>query len=97
MRKLFHILAVYATILLSVLLVLSYLSVKVSPEKFWIIAFLGLGYPYILILSFITLLYWVFLKRWYFWIPLATILAGWGFLARIIQVPLRGDPGRNHE
>ena len=88
MKKIFHILGVYLTIIFSILLAFTYIAVKISPEKLWFTAFFGLAYPYILLLNFIFLVYWILRKRILFIVPLVTILAGWEFLSRIIQIPV---------
>ena len=62
----------------AVFLILSILSPNLSPEKIWIPAFLGLAYPYILLVNFIFLLGWIILKRRELIISLLAIVLGWG-------------------
>ncbi len=58
------------------LLVLSYLSLYVSPEKYWILAFAGFVYPVFLLINVFFVLFWlVFLKK-YFLLSLVAILLG---------------------
>jgi len=68
----------YANVVFAVLLILSFLSPHLSPEKIWIPAFFGLIYPYILLLNVIFLLGWIILKRKELLISLLAILLGWG-------------------
>jgi len=64
-------------LLFIVLLVLSYLSLYISPVKFWPLAFAGLAYPLILLCNLFFVLFWlVFLKK-YFVLSLITILLGY--------------------
>ncbi len=68
-----------------VLLLLSYLSLYVSPEKFWPLAFAGLAYPVFLVLNLFFVLFWlVFLKK-YFLLSLITILLGYNQIKTFIN------------
>jgi endonuclease/exonuclease/phosphatase family metal-dependent hydrolase len=59
------------------LLVSSYLSLYISPVKFWPVAFAGLAYPVFLLCNLFFVLFWlVFLKK-YFLLSLITILLGY--------------------
>jgi endonuclease/exonuclease/phosphatase family metal-dependent hydrolase len=59
------------------LLLSSYLSLYISPVKFWPLAFAGLAYPVILLCNLFFILFWlVFLKK-YFVLSLITILLGY--------------------
>jgi len=68
----------YANVVFAVFLILSFLSPHLSPEKIWFPAFLGLAYPYILLVNVIFLLGWIMLKRKELLISLLAILLGWG-------------------
>jgi endonuclease/exonuclease/phosphatase family metal-dependent hydrolase len=68
----------YANVVVAVFLILSFLSPHISPEKIWFPAFLGLAYPYILLLNLIFLLGWILLKRKELVISLLAIILGWG-------------------
>lgn len=70
-------------------LLLSYLSVYVSPEKLWLLAFFGLAYPFLLIINFGFVIFWIYKKRKTFLIPLIAILLGWTYLASYIQIRLK--------
>ena len=69
----------------AILLVISSISVYISPEKAWIFAFLGLAFPYILIVNIAFLIFWISLKRKYFIISLIVILLSWNNLTKFIQ------------
>ncbi len=70
------------------LLILSYLSPLISPEKIWIFAFFGLAYPYILIINIVFVIYWILTKNRYFLISLVAILIGWGQLRKYFQIQI---------
>jgi len=68
-----------------VLLLLSYLSLFVSPEKFWPLAFSGLAYPVIVVFNLFFVLFWlVFLKK-YFLLSLITLLLGYNQIKTFIN------------
>ncbi|MFN8134538.1 MAG: endonuclease/exonuclease/phosphatase family protein [Bacteroidales bacterium] len=55
---------------------LSYLSLYISPEKYWLLAFAGFVYPVFLLINVFFVLFWlVFLKK-YFLLSLVAILLG---------------------
>ncbi|WP_374165655.1 endonuclease/exonuclease/phosphatase family protein [Arcticibacter sp. MXS-1] len=67
-----------------VLLLLSYLASFVNPAAFWPIAFIGLGYPFLLGINFLFLIYWLLRKPVYALLPGLTILLGLKFLLSTI-------------
>lgn len=72
--------------LLSVCLLLSsYLSLYISPAKFWPLAFSGLAYPVFILLNVFFVLFWlVFLKK-YFILSLVTILLGFNHIKTYVK------------
>ncbi|MEA3316345.1 MAG: endonuclease/exonuclease/phosphatase family protein [Bacteroidota bacterium] len=69
-------------------LLLSYLSVFVSPEKIWFLSFFGLAYPFLLITNIIFIFFWLYRKKKLFLFSLIAILLGWNNLSSVIQTPL---------
>jgi endonuclease/exonuclease/phosphatase family metal-dependent hydrolase len=53
--------------------------------KIWPFAFLGLAYPYLLVLNLLLIIFWLFFKKEEFLISLIAILTGWNILTSIIQ------------
>jgi len=76
----------YANVVFAVFLILSFLSPNLSPEKIWFPAFLGLAYPYILLVNVFFLLGWTILKRKELLISLLTIVLGWGTFSDYISI-----------
>lgn len=75
----------------AVLLLGSLLANRVSPEDFWPMAFLGLFYPFLLIINLFFILLWiVFLKR-YFLISAFCILLGYSQFNSLIQFRSRSS------
>ena len=67
-------------------LLLSYLSPYVSPANFWPIAFLGLGFSYLLLLNFLFVIYWLLRRRIQIILPLIAILIGINRLPSVFKI-----------
>jgi len=74
------------TIVFSCLLFACYLSPVISPQKFWVFAFLSLAYPYLFILNLGFIFYWIIQGRRFFILPLSVLLAGIYYIGSFIQV-----------
>ena len=66
-------------------LFLSYSSIYINPEIFYISAFFGLAYPFILLGNLLLILWWTFQLKLKFMMSLMAIIAGWSFVGRTIQ------------
>jgi endonuclease/exonuclease/phosphatase family metal-dependent hydrolase len=75
-------------ILVTALLLLAYLAVYINPHHFWPIAFLGLAYPFLLILNLLFVFIWAIRLKVQVFLSLIAILAGWVFIARYAQFEL---------
>lgn len=76
----FNKLVFFINLLAEFALLLSYLASFISPEKVWFLAFFGLGYPVILLINILFVIYWaVQLKRQLF-VSLITIAIGYKFI-----------------
>lgn len=67
------------------LLLMSYISAYINPKNFSIIAFFGLGYPIILAINLLFIVFWFFVKVRYIFISIIFILLGWNHLGRLVQ------------
>jgi endonuclease/exonuclease/phosphatase family metal-dependent hydrolase len=76
-------------VLLALLLVVTYLSVYISPDTSWVFAFIGMGYPYILIMNVLFVLFWIGFRKWFFIISLVCILLGWNVFRKYFQFQLK--------
>jgi len=85
LKRLVYRFALYFNILLAILLVLSHLSIFISPEKIWHFAFLGLIYPYILAANVFMILFWLLFRKKELFISLIAIVTGWNILTSIVQ------------
>lgn len=68
------------------LLLLSYLSVYISPDKVWFFAFLGLSYPYLLIVNILFLIYWIIRLNKYLLLSLIALLIGYNSFKRTFEL-----------
>ena len=64
----------------------AYLSVYISPDKNWIPSFFGLAYPFILIVNLLFIGFWLLFKPRYVLLSLVSIIIGWGFVSRYVQL-----------
>ena len=64
----------------------AYLSVYISPDKYWILQLFGLAYPFILIGNLIFIGFWLLFKPRFLLLSLISILVGWGFVSRYVQL-----------
>lgn len=63
-------------IVFATLLLISYLASVTNPSTFWPLAFLGLGYPFILLVNVFFIIYWLFRKPKLALISLIIVLLG---------------------
>lgn len=85
MRKLVKKILLYLNLLVAGALLLSYLAVHISPERFALPAFFGLAYPYILLVNFLFMIFWVVKLKREALISLLVILVGITHLNNYIQ------------
>lgn len=85
-RHLFNRLVMFLNHLAVIALLLSYLASSLSPERYWLIAFLGLAYPLLVILNLLFVLYWSLQFRKRALYSLLVIVSGWSVLHRFVQL-----------
>lgn len=85
MKKFLQIVALILNVIVVLALFVAYLSVYIPPDKYWIPAFFGMAYPFIMVANFLFLIFWILFKPGYALLPILSILIGWGFLSRYIQ------------
>jgi len=68
-------------------ILLSYLSVKISPERCWILPFFGLFYPYFFFINLSFFLFWIFRKDLFSILILFVMLLGWNQISNTYQLP----------
>ncbi|MFW5755505.1 MAG: endonuclease/exonuclease/phosphatase family protein [Tangfeifania sp.] len=86
MRKLLKYILLGLNLAAILTLVMAYLSVIISPDKWWIPSFFGLAYPVLVGANLFFIILWLILNPRYLWFSLVAILLGWGFLVRYVQI-----------
>ncbi len=85
MRRLFKNIFILFNILIAVCLLFSYTAVFIDPAKFWISAFFGLAYPYILLMNILFVIFWLVFNVRYSVVSIFSILVGFGFLGDYVR------------
>jgi len=88
LRNFLHKILVAVSLVFVFALLLAYLSIYVSPDKFVYPAFCGLAYPYLLLINLFFVFYWIYRKRWSAIIPLFVIVLGWGHFTQYFALGL---------
>lgn len=86
MKKILYKILLGANVVFALSLLLSYLAVHVSPEKFAFPAFFGLAYPYILLVNILIIIAWAMLLKYEALISIIIIAAGYTHLANYFQI-----------
>ncbi len=86
MKKKSEVLLKYMNVLAALLILLSYSAAVINPAKIVIPAFIGLAYPYLLVLNLVFLLYWTIRFKKELVLSLVAILIGWGHLMNFLPV-----------
>ncbi|MBD1396554.1 endonuclease/exonuclease/phosphatase family protein [Pontibacter sp. JH31] len=73
-------------ILVVLWLLLGVLCLRVPPYEFWPAGFVAFSLPGALVLNFLFLIYWLWKRSWYVFLPLAVIGLGWNYYGRLVAV-----------
>jgi hypothetical protein len=73
-------------ILFVILLLLSYLSARTSPQDLWMLSFFGLSYPVLLVINAGFAIYWAIKKKLLFFWSFITILIGYNHINNTFQI-----------
>ncbi len=63
---------------------LAYLAPHISPLRFWPLAFLGLLYPWLLLLNLLFVILWAIRRDRYVWFSVACIALGWAHVQSVV-------------
>lgn len=87
-RKLgfFNSLILVFNVFIVIALLLSYLSVHISPQDSWLVPFFGLLYPFLILINIFLVVYWLIRKRWLFLISALALVVGWNHAERTFQI-----------
>jgi endonuclease/exonuclease/phosphatase family metal-dependent hydrolase len=76
----------WLNLLAVLLLLLSYLSIRISPETLWPMAFFGIAYPFLVLANLAGVLWWAIFRRKRMIPSLLAILLGIGHIGEYVQV-----------
>ena len=65
-------------------LLISYLAGFINPSFFWPIAFIGIGYPILLVINFVFIVYWLYRKPKIALLSILAISIGWNTFGKTI-------------
>jgi endonuclease/exonuclease/phosphatase family metal-dependent hydrolase len=83
----------FINVLLAFLLIITYVSVYISPANAWIFAFVGMIYPFVLFVNFFFIVLWIAFRKWYFLISILCIALGWNSFRKYFQFqPKKAEP-----
>lgn len=66
-------------------LLISYVSVYIPPDKFWVSSFFGISFPFFVAANILFIVMWALFKPKFLFFSLVVVLAGWGFVNRYVQ------------
>jgi endonuclease/exonuclease/phosphatase family metal-dependent hydrolase len=93
LRKLAGKIILIINIIAALLLLLSYSAPFINPSLIAFPAFLGLAYPFILLINILFLIYWIVRFRKEFFISFVVIIIGWGHLMNLMPI----NPENRHD
>ena len=67
-------------------LLLAYTAPKISPADFWPIAFVGLLYPFLVLINVVFLIFWLFTKKRFALLSAVALMVGFTHLLNLIQI-----------
>ncbi|MCX6230498.1 MAG: endonuclease/exonuclease/phosphatase family protein [Bacteroidetes bacterium] len=79
----------FVNILFAAALAVSYSAVYISPEKYWLIAFFGLAYPFLFFINACFVVFWMVLFKKTLLLSLIVILIGYQYINNSIQLSSR--------
>ncbi len=86
MRKAFIHTIFFLNLLAALALLVSYSSVYIAPDEYWVPSMFGLAYPFILLANVCFVIFWMPVKAKNALLSLIVILVGWNFIGRYFQL-----------
>lgn len=91
LQRILHKALITINILAALGLLVCYLSTHISPERFWIPAVIALGYPFILAINIIFILYWTVRLKWAVFISIIAIALGFNHLRAFARITFKSE------
>jgi endonuclease/exonuclease/phosphatase family metal-dependent hydrolase len=67
------------------MLIAAYGANYVNPQYFWLFAFFGLAYPFLLLANLLFCIFWTWRRKWYIVLSVLAIIVGWSNIGRYVQ------------
>ncbi len=81
----------WLNVLAVIAILLSYLSIRISPTSFWPLAFFGMTYPFLLLANLLCIAWWLLFRGRRIWPSLIAILLGFGHAGEYLQLSGESD------
>ncbi len=94
MKKLLKLLLLVATVVFALILMFANTAPYTNPADFWVPAFLGLGYIFLVFINLLVVLFWGYHKKGYCLIPLVVILLSYPNIKKLVAFK---DPSKPSE
>lgn len=79
----------WANFLLIIFTGISFAAPYFSPTPFWPFIFLGMGFPILIMLNIFCVLFWLYIKKWYFIFSLMCLMMSWSGAGKFIGNPFK--------
>jgi endonuclease/exonuclease/phosphatase family metal-dependent hydrolase len=86
LRRLTKRFLVYTHIVVVVLYLIGCITPFLHPSRWWFVGFMGLIFPFLLLLLFLFLIFWLAVKKKWFFLSLAALLTGWKNNAALLGI-----------
>ncbi len=96
-KSFIHWVLVFFNVIAALGLLISYTSAWINPSVFWPVAFIGLAYPFILLINLIFVLIWALRLRWVALISLFSIAVGYQVHPKIIALRISNEHTFNED
>ena len=64
----------------------AYYSPTTNPSDYWFVSLLGIGYPYLLFINLLFIIYWALSRRFFWLLSLVAIVVGWSHLQTVFAL-----------
>jgi len=75
----------------SLLLLVSYITPYVDPEKLWVFAFIGLLYPFLVIINILFIFFWLIKFKVFILLPLISLILGYSHLSSLYRISFSSE------
>lgn len=84
-RKFFSVILKIVSLIFVVALIISVLSIFISPDKLWPLSFFGISFPVLFVINLFILIYYLFKLNKFLFIPLFSVIIGFIMFPRYVQ------------